>query len=175
MTRSNSSFGTTVIAWLVVIVFGAALMFTTQAWAISRAEPTIAQYTVASADQYVSTATQPAEPSPRDQARALLDVHGGAEVAIQWTTDPTVNCGLLEAGATGGGCFRSSTPDTIYLSPGLTGDVLTYVVLHEFSHVQQWQRGDPLDECAADAQAIAWGADPTLAHYTECATEGGSR
>ncbi|KZE41403.1 hypothetical protein [Microbacterium sp. T32] len=100
---------------------------------------------------------------------ATLDAYGilaqRSEPLVQvvYSADPAVNCGLNVAPV--GGCFHPEQPETIVLSPGVEGAQLTYLVLHELAHVRQNRYGVPLDECAADAAAVAWGADEALTFY----------
>lgn len=88
----------------------------------------------------------------------ILDGLGEHMISIRYSDDPAVNCG----GPTGG-CFHPQQPDTLIISPTAEGETLRYIVLHEYAHVLQYRAGAPLDECAADRQAVAWGARMT--HY----------
>jgi len=110
----------------------------------------------------------PAETAPIIvDPHALLAEHGEPDVIVVWSDDAAVNCGLTLGEA--GGCFNPATPDTIVVSTNNTPAGLTYLVLHELAHLRQHRYGVPLDECAADAAAVAWGADEALAHYLpEC-------
>lgn len=161
--RSNTGLGI-----LAAVVAGLVLFTTATMWEQSRRPGTIAQVSRVTQES-VSAQTEPGAPqapqstSPSAQATALLAERGESGVQIVWSDDPSVNCGL-QLGPEGG-CFHADQPDVIFVSPGLSGPTLTYVVLHELAHVHQLRAGAPLDECAADAQAIAWGADPSLAHY----------
>ncbi len=86
------------------------------------------------------------------------------ELNVVFTDDLRYNCGAH--GTTGlGGCFRFNHPDTIYLSTDLKADQLRFIALHEYAHVLQFRNGEPLDECAADKQAIEWGGKENLAAY----------
>jgi len=103
-----------------------------------------------------------AAPEPVNALQVLIDA-GETGVGITWSDDFTLNCGVTAEHL--GGCFQPRYPDTIILSPRLQGESLRYVTLHELAHVHQHRAGLPLDECAADAQALAWGADPAHAYY----------
>lgn len=98
-------------------------------------------------------------------AEELLSLHGAGNVEVVYTSDPQVNCGAAKADSGHGGCFRSETPETIYVSPELMGDSLKYVVLHELAHVRQFSAGVPLDECEADVNAFTWGANEAISGY----------
>lgn len=88
-------------------------------------------------------------------------------VSVTYSDDPALNCGGY-----GGGCYRAETPGTIIISPQAEGEALTYLLLHELAHVHQDRAHMPLDECAADAQAVAWGALPKMTTYLpNCTTE----
>lgn len=66
-----------------------------------------------------------------------------------------------------GGCWRSETPTNIYVSKGLEGATLKYVILHESAHAYQHATLQKLDECQADEIAIAWGAGSEQAFYVQ--------
>lgn len=102
-----------------------------------------------------------ATPEPLTPGEIIEQATG--EVGIDWaiTSDPVINC----APEGHGGCFRPEFPNAIILSPDLRGEALRYIVLHELAHLHQYRSGLPLDECAADAQALAWGANPTQLYY----------
>lgn len=102
-------------------------------------------------------------PAPTLDAYGILAERGEPMVQVFYSTDPAVNCGLTVG--TSGGCFHPEQPETIVLSPDLEGAALTYIVLHELAHVRQHRHGVPLDECEADAAAVAWGADESLTTY----------
>lgn len=106
--------------------------------------------------------TTPPAPATLD-AYDILAERGEPMVQVFYSTDPAVNCGLTVG--TSGGCFHPEHPETIVLSPDLEGAALTYIVLHELAHVRQHRHGVPLDECEADAAAVAWGADESLTTY----------
>lgn len=99
-------------------------------------------------------------PPPDERARMIFDSMGVGDVRVVWTTDAR-NCGGPR-----GGCFRTDTPDVVYVSPDLTGHVLAYVLAHEAAHVRQWRDGVVIDECDADARASAY-ADISPSPY-EC-------
>ena len=103
-----------------------------------------------------------AREEPVNALQVLVEA-GETGVAITWSDDFSLNCGVTPEHL--GGCFQPNFPDTIILSPRLQGESLCYVTLHELAHVHQYRAGLPLDECAADAQALAWGADPAHAYY----------
>ncbi|MBB4667068.1 hypothetical protein BKA24_001777 [Microbacterium marinum] len=103
---------------------------------------------------------QPALTAPQ-----ILAGIGAHDVEVVFTSDVETNCGAAASDGGNGGCFHSATPNTIYLSPGLTPTSLRYLTLHEYAHVTQHRDGTAMDECEADRLAIAWGADPRFAHY----------
>jgi hypothetical protein len=106
------------------------------------------------------TVTIPDLVSPMDALRAA----GGGWINIVRTEDPKLNCGM-SAGLGSGGCFQPDTPGNIYVWYGTNTAFEKYVLLHEYAHAVQWKTGGKLNECDADRQAVAWGADPAQAYY----------
>ncbi len=95
----------------------------------------------------------------------LPGVQGAAEqravdmgVTIVVTNDAR-NCGAQESWTGVGGCFDTSNPDVIYVSPWADANGLEYVTLHELAHRWMFVNGqDSTDECRADLIAASWGA-----------------
>lgn len=69
---------------------------------------------------------------PVDPAAVLAEA-GARNVQVVVTDDPALTC----AAHVGGGCFRTATPNTVYIATSLHGSALRYVALHEYTHVQQ--------------------------------------
>lgn len=99
--------------------------------------------------------------TPTSPGDIIWEATGETDIYWAFTNDPAVNC----APEGWGGCFRPEFPDSIFVSSGLSDTAQRYIVLHELAHLHQHRSGLPLDECAADAQALAWGADPTQLYY----------
>lgn len=97
----------------------------------------------------------------------LLKNLGETNVKVVFTDDIGINCGAQKSEAHQGGCFHPLTPDTIYLSTGLTDGLLTYLTYHEYAHVLQAREGQLLDECAADQQVYDWGFSLNYSGYEE--------
>jgi len=99
----------------------------------------------------------------RPSAQELMTTAVGEDVPEIVFTNDWRNCG----GSSGhqGGCFSPHTPDTIYVSPNLRYTVMKYVVLHELAHYEQFKNDVEINECDADAQARAWGADTSGSGY----------
>ena len=113
-----------------------------------------------SAENRAAAARQSFEPAPVPvDPYALLEAHAPG-ATLTWSDDPTLNCGGY-----GGGCFWPDHPNTIVVSSGVSPDRLVYVVLHEAAHLVQYRTGSPLDECAADEQAVTWGVSPEITYY----------
>ena len=108
--------------------------------------------------------------SPADQAIALklLEELGETNVTVIFTNREDINCGAAKAESKKGGCFRHSTPGTIYISPGVDEEILKYLVYHEYAHLLHHRNGEEGGECAADEQAMKWGASLRYSSYTEC-------
>jgi hypothetical protein len=106
------------------------------------------------------TVTIPDPVSPIDALRAA----GGGWINIVSTKDPKLNCGM-NLGSGYGGCFHQETPGNIYVWAGDYPATEKYLLLHEYAHAVQWKTGGKLNECDADRQAVAWGADPDQAYY----------
>lgn len=109
--------------------------------------------------------------------RQTLDEVGATDVTFT-ITDSEMNCGLetarqMELTSTpGGGCFRSDTPNHIYLSENLLSSVATKtLILHEYAHVVQFNEGvefaELIDaECDADRRAYNdYNADQSYLPY----------
>lgn len=136
-------------------------------------------------------ATNNSDTNKQMAERLLLEV-GVDDVEIIITDDQR-NCALWETGSFGqkhrkvsdeetgqlaqGGCWRESTPDSIYLSTGLTNyESVKFVTLHEYAHVLQ-HRGDwpkevdsvgsheGSNECLADVWAYNHGASANNMFY----------
>ena len=100
----------------------------------------------------------------RPDAQSIMSTVAGDDVPDIIYTNDWRNCG----GSRGaGGCFSTFQPDVIYVSPNLRYEMMKYVVLHELAHYKQYEGGNPIDECDADAQAKKWGADTSNSSY-EC-------
>lgn len=113
------------------------------------------------ADAAAAPAPIVATPEPLTPGEIIQQATG--EVGINWaiTSDPAINC----APEGHGGCFRPEFPNAIILSPDLRGEALRYIVLHELAHLHQYRSSLPLNECEADAQALAWGVAPDQLYY----------
>lgn len=96
---------------------------------------------------------------------AILSEANVEPIYVIRTDNPSVNCGAALSEVHEGGCFSSSTPDTIYVSTGLEGEYLKYVVLHEYYHYLEFKNGWKTNELSADGWAISKGADPEYASY----------
>jgi hypothetical protein len=66
-----------------------------------------------------------------------------------------LTCGNVSSAA---GCFRTETPDVVYLDKREGTSWQRSVILHELGHVMQHRLGQPLDECKADQFALSLGA-----------------
>jgi len=64
-------------------------------------------------------------------------------------------------------CFAEWTPNTIYVNPNRSPELVKYSVLHETAHVLQHRLGEDLDDCRADQIAQLLGAEegPTWCHW----------
>jgi len=78
-------------------------------------------------------------------------------IAIIWTTDWR-NCGATPLRKFGG-CWRSDTPNTVYIAPGMEPHWGIYVLRHEIGHAILNRLGAPNTECAADRFAQSLGSD----------------
>lgn len=101
-------------------------------------------------------------------AYALLEQLGETNVRIVFTSDPSLNCGAEQSRTQTGGCYRHSTPNKIYISPGVPEDILKYLIYHEYAHLVQHRNNLEGGECAADKQALEWGANLIYSSYSEC-------
>lgn len=94
-------------------------------------------------------------PASATDATQIADQFG---VTVVWSTAP---CSLMDP--TAQGCFLTNTPNTVYVSPGLSAMRTRYAVLHEIGHVMQHRLGESIDECGADQFAQSLGA--RFGHY----------
>ncbi len=101
-------------------------------------------------------------------AYALLEQLGETNVSIVFTSDPSLNCGAEKSRTQTGGCYRHSTPNKIYISSGVSEDILKYLIYHEYAHLIQHRNNLEGGECAADKQALEWGANLVYSSYSEC-------
>lgn len=101
-------------------------------------------------------------------AYSLLEQLGETDVRIVFTSDSSLNCGAEKSRTQTGGCYRHSTPNKIYVSPEVPKDVLKYLIYHEYAHLIQHRNNLEGGECAADKQALEWGANLVYSGYSEC-------
>lgn len=100
------------------------------------------------APEHVRYASEHSPWTPEERAAAL-------GITIVWTHTP---CGHPET--EWGGCFDATHPTQIQVAiyNGTYDTFAKYTILHELSHVRQWQWGLPMTECGADDNAVRWGA-----------------
>lgn len=112
---------------------------------------------------FTGSVSQAAQNGPEVQ-KIFLDA-GIEPIDVIRSDDPSVNCGVKLSEGHGGGCFNTSTPDLIYISSNLKGEVLKYVVLHEYYHYIEFNNGWKSNELSADGWAVSKGADREYAYY----------
>jgi len=78
-------------------------------------------------------------------------------VAIIWTADWR-NCGATPLQQSGG-CWRSDTPNTVYIAPDMEPHSGVYIIRHEIGHAILNRLGMPNTECAADRFAQSLGSE----------------
>ena len=60
------------------------------------------------------------------------------------------------------GCFWPTTPDLIFIAPGMDAEMTRQVVLHELGHTMQFRLGLDQSECGADTFAQSLGGRPAV-------------
>ncbi len=97
-------------------------------------------------------------------------VHHNAPEVIY--TNDVRNCGKQKYQGSDGGCFDSTEPNVLYVSPGLSYAEAKYITLHELGHYEQYIHNLPPSECGADAYARQHGADVKGSIYFSQCHEG---